>query len=63
MSWSGLEKTPEFSIWANTQSSFIPSTFIDDPTNELTIYEEFCLSIQSYWTNSDYINYVSNNCN
>ncbi|MDC9723663.1 MAG: hypothetical protein PSN34_12950 [Urechidicola sp.] len=64
MSWSGLEKTPEFTVWAATQASFLPSTFSDIPNNGLTIYEEFAISITNYWTNLDYTGTYSNdNCN
>ena len=62
MSWTGLEMTDEYSAWVATQSSFIPSTFIGDNTNSLTIEEEFFIAQVSNWTNPINIKYVLNNC-
>lgn len=56
MSWSGFEGTPEFTNWLSTQSEYT-STLYPNPIN---LWKQ---GVTEWWTQSQNINYVINNCN
>jgi len=56
MSWSGLHGTPEFANWLSTQTEYTSTLY----PNPLDLWKE---GVTEWWTQSNNINYVSNNCN
>ncbi|PWK18923.1 hypothetical protein [Xanthomarina spongicola] len=61
MSWSGLEKTPEFNTFALTQTSIVPSGLYSPPHIE----KQFVTDVIKWWTNNNNVTdgLTLGNCN